>query len=67
MKIKIVGKRRPPKTPEEFYALGARLDAEAKALQVKRRRGFVFKARTWDDLERWENRRLVEVARQIKR
>ena len=63
MKTKTVGKRKPPKTPQEFHALGAKLDLEAKALEGLRARGFVFKVRTWEELERWENDRLMEQAR----
>lgn len=54
---KTVGKRTPPKTPEEFHALAAKLDLEAKALDPDRPRGFVVKFRKWEDLERWERER----------
>jgi hypothetical protein len=66
MKTKTVGKRKPPKTPQEFHALGAKLELEAKALERSRARGFVFKARTWEELERWENDRLIEQARRMR-
>jgi hypothetical protein len=66
MKTKTVGQRKPAKTPEEFHALGARLDRDAEALNAHRARGFVVKFRTWEDLERWENKRLVDQARQIR-
>jgi len=58
MKTKTVGKRPPPKTPEEFHALGAILDREIEALRVGPRDSFVFKARTWEDLERFQTERL---------
>ncbi|HEX8899429.1 MAG TPA: hypothetical protein VF751_12085 [Chthoniobacterales bacterium] len=66
MKTKSVGKRESPKTPEEFHALGAKLDLEAKVVGPPRRRGFVFKARTWEELERWERNRSMEAARQMR-
>jgi hypothetical protein len=57
---KIVGHRKPARTPQEFYALGARLDRELSVIRpFNRKRGFVFKARTWDELAKWESRRLV--------
>ena len=65
MKSKVVGHRKAPETPEEFYALGARLDRElAVAKPFHRKRGFVFKARTWDELAKWESQRLVREHRQ---
>jgi hypothetical protein len=60
MKSKIVGHRKRPRTPQEFHALGARLDCEAKTLDHYQRRGFVVKFRTWGDLERWEKSRRFE-------
>lgn len=66
MKTKTVGQRKSPKTPEEFHALGAKLDREAQMVGPPRRRGFVFKARTWEELERWEKERLLEQARQMR-
>jgi hypothetical protein len=63
--LKIVGRRKPPRTPEEFHALGARLDREFSVVKpFTRKRGFVFKARTWDELERWESQRLIAEHRQ---
>ncbi len=57
--IKIVSRRKQPKTPEEFHALGAQLDREAEAIaSSQRERGFVFKARSWDELEQWQMSRL---------
>ena len=65
MKLKVVGHRKTPKTPQEFYALGARLDRELAVVRpFSRKRGFVFKARTWDDLAKWESQRLVKEHRQ---
>jgi hypothetical protein len=66
VKTKTVGKRRQPKTAEEFHALGAKLDLEAKVIGPPRQRGFVFKARTWEELERWEKNRSMEQARQMR-
>ncbi|HEV2806519.1 MAG TPA: hypothetical protein VGW57_16455 [Chthoniobacterales bacterium] len=66
MKTKIVGQRPSSNTPEEFHALGAKLDLEARALDPDRPRGFVVKFRTWEDLERWEKNRLIEQARRMR-
>jgi len=55
---KIVGKRKTPRTPAEFHALGVILDREIEALRRGPRESFVFKARTWDDLERFQTQRL---------
>jgi hypothetical protein len=66
MKTKTVGKRPTAKTPEEFHALGAKLDLEARALDPNRPHGFVLKFRTWEDLERWEKKRLIEQARRMR-
>jgi hypothetical protein len=57
--IKIVGKRKPPQTPAEFHALGATLDREIESLRSSARERFVFKARTWDELERFQAQRLL--------
>ena len=63
---KVVGKRKAPQTPAEFHALGARLDRELSIVRpFARKRGFVFKARTWDDLAKWESRRAVEEHRSL--
>jgi hypothetical protein len=63
--IKIVGRRKTPRTPAEFHALGARLDRELSIVKpFARKRGFVFKARTWDEFGRWEAQRLVEAYRE---
>jgi hypothetical protein len=65
MKSKVVGHRTAPQTPQEFYALGARLDRELAVVRpFSRKRGFVFKARTWDELAEWESQRLVKEHRQ---
>jgi hypothetical protein len=62
---KVVGRRRVPRTPAEFHALGARLDRELLVVKpFVRKRGFVFKARSWDDLTRWESQRRIEEHRQ---
>ena len=58
---KVVGRRKAPQTPAEFHALGARLDRELSIVKpFTRKRGFIFKARTWDELAKWESQRLVE-------
>jgi hypothetical protein len=59
VKTKTVGKRKQPKTPAEFYALGAILDREIESLRSSPREHFVFKARTWDELERFQAQRLL--------
>jgi hypothetical protein len=65
MKSKVVGHRKTPQTPQEFYALGARLDRELSIVRpFSRNRGFVFKARTWEDLAKWESQRLAKEHRQ---
>src|SRR5438552_17652094 len=47
---KVVGQRKA-RTPAEFHALGARLDRELSVVRpFTRKRGFIFKARTWDGL-----------------
>jgi hypothetical protein len=62
---KVVGRRKPPRTPAEFHALGARLDRELSVVRpFVRKRGFVFKARTWNELAHWESQRLVKEHRQ---
>ena len=63
---KIVGSRKPPRTPAEFHAVGARLDRELSVVRpFTRKRGFVVKARTWDDLAEWELRRALEERRSL--
>jgi hypothetical protein len=67
MKTKTVGTSRKAQTPAEFHALGAQLDREFAIVRpFTRKRGFVFKARTWEELTEWENRRAAEEARQRK-
>ncbi|HEY5811660.1 MAG TPA: hypothetical protein VIT23_03285 [Terrimicrobiaceae bacterium] len=52
--MKVVGKRRIPDSPEESLRRAERLMAEADLLASHPRpRGFVFKARTWEDYEKW--------------
>jgi hypothetical protein len=59
--FKVVGRRKALQTPAEFHALGARLDRELSIVKpFTRKRGFIFKARTWDELAKWESPRLVE-------
>lgn len=57
--IKTVGTRNRPQTPAEFNALGTTLDAEIESLRSSARERFVFKARTWDELERFQAQRLL--------
>jgi hypothetical protein len=56
---KTVGKRNPPQTPAEFHALGATLDREIISLRASPRERFIFKARTWDELEHFQAQRLL--------
>jgi hypothetical protein len=59
--LKVVGRRKAPRTPTEFHALGARLDRELSIVKpFTRKRGLIFKAHTWDELAKWESQRLVE-------
>jgi hypothetical protein len=57
--MKIVGKRHPsdslePISPEEALRRAARLQAQAELLNpYPRPRGFVFKAKTREDYQRW--------------
>jgi hypothetical protein len=55
---KIVGKRKHPRTPADFHALGAILDLEIEALRTGPRESFIFKARTWEELDRFQAERL---------
>ena len=62
-KTKTVGHRRAPETVEERLALSWRLEKEVNALHPwPKPRGFVFKAKTWEEYARWraaqENPRL---------
>jgi len=62
--LKIVRRRPAPSTPEEFHRAGAQMDREIDRVTPQaRRRGFVFKARTWDDLALWEARRMIDPPR----
>jgi hypothetical protein len=61
---KDVGQRKA-RTPAEFHALGARLDRELSIVRpFTRKHGFVFKARTWDELAQWESQRRIKEYRQ---
>jgi hypothetical protein len=52
--VKIVGTRKPPQTPEEFHARSWRLEQEIRLINpFPRPRGFVVKAKTWEEWERW--------------
>jgi hypothetical protein len=59
---KTAGRRKRPQTPAEFHALGAKLDGEIESLRSSPRERFIFKARTWDELERFQAQR--RLARQ---
>jgi hypothetical protein len=62
---KVVGQRKTPRTPAELHALGARLDRELSVVRpFVRKRGFVFKARSWNELAHWESQRLIKEHRQ---
>jgi hypothetical protein len=62
---KVVGQRKRPRTPAELHALGARLDRELSVVRpFVRKRGFVFKARSWNELADWESQRLIKEHRQ---
>jgi hypothetical protein len=64
--LKTVGKRKRPQTPAEFHALGATLDREIESLRSTPRERFVFKARTWDELERFQAERLLARQRAVR-
>jgi hypothetical protein len=62
---KVVGQRKRPRTPAELHALGARLDRELSVVRpFVRKRGFVFKARSWNELAHWESQRFIKEHRQ---
>jgi len=61
---KVVGQRKTPRTPAEFYALGARLDHELSVVRAFERNVVsFFKARTWDELAQWESQRHIREHR----
>ena len=52
--MKVVGHRRPAETPQEALSRAGRLIREAGRLAPHARpRGFIFKAKSWEDYERW--------------
>jgi len=54
IKIKVVGKRRAPATAEEAFRRAQVLQKQAERLNpIPRPRGFVFKAKTREEYERW--------------
>jgi hypothetical protein len=62
---KVVGRRKAPRTPTEFHAIGAQLDRELSVVKpFTRKRGFVFKARNWEELAAWELQRQLQEHRQ---
>jgi hypothetical protein len=65
-KTKVVGRRKAPESPAGFHSEGAKLDLElTKVRPFSRKRGFVFKARTWDELANWESLRRKEEHRKL--
>jgi len=64
--LKTVGKRKGPQTPAEFHALGATLDREIELLRSSARERFIFKARTWDELERFQAQRMLARQRAVQ-
>ena len=51
---KIVGRRQPPATPQECHTLAAKQYRAAVIMSpFPRPRGFVKKARTWEEMQRW--------------
>jgi hypothetical protein len=53
-KVKVVGRRTLPTTPEEAFRRAQVLQAQLELVHPDPRpRGFVFKARTREDYERW--------------
>lgn len=53
-KAKTVGHRPPPRTPAECHAAAARLFRAAVAMSPwPRPRGFVYKARTYEEYAEW--------------
>lgn len=56
-KIKVVGKRKRPTTPEECLIAAERMNAEVALLNpYKRPRGFVAKFKTHEDYEAWKKK-----------
>ena len=55
--MKIVGSRRQnPGTPAEYLARATVLQAQLNRLSpFPRPRSFVFKAKTWEEFDRWRN------------
>ncbi len=53
-KVKVVGRIRAPKTPEECYRRARILQQQVeKCNPYPRPRGFVFKAKTYEEYQRW--------------
>lgn len=54
--MKVVGKLQAVTSPAEALRRAERMIREADRLAPHpRRRGFVFKARTWEDYEKWRS------------
>ena len=55
LKVKRVGKRKRPQTPEECLEMVERMNAEVVLLSpFKRPRGFVARFKTYADYEAWK-------------
>jgi hypothetical protein len=53
-KVRVVGNRRPPATPEEAFARAQVLQRQLELIHpFPRPRGFVFKAKTRAEYEAW--------------
>lgn len=54
LKVRTVGKRRPPATPQEAFARAQVLQRQLELIHpFPRPRGFVFKAKTHAEYEAW--------------
>jgi hypothetical protein len=54
LKIKIVGKRRPPVTPQEAFARAQVLQRQLELMHpFAHPRGFIFKAKTRKEYDAW--------------
>jgi hypothetical protein len=52
--MKIVGRLREAQSAEEAYRRALTLQRQAERLNpIQRARGFVFRAKTWEELEKW--------------
>ena len=55
--LKVVGKRRQrPETPAQYQARALILQRQVEEMNpFPRPRGFVFKARTWEEFQQWRS------------